>query len=213
MGRLNFLSFFIRETTMRKLLLRAFASALFLATPLAPLTVFAQTEPLGLAASTGEVTGTVVVVSTEKRMLTIRKADESFQVIHVPPEVTRLDEIKIGDALTIAYIEAVAVGLEEGPAAGGEGMISKKAVDRKPGAKPAGSISEQVEIFGTVEAVDAASSTVTVRGPQHTVALTVQDPALLQDIAVGDRVKATYIKAVAARVEAAATSGGRPGTP
>ena len=198
---------------MRKLLLRTFASTLFLASTLAPLTLAAQAEPVKLAASTGEVTGTVVVVSTEKRMLTIRKADESFQVIHVPPEVRRLDEIKIGDALTIAYIEAVAVGLEEGPAAGGEGMIAKREVDREQSAKPAGTISEQVELFGTVEAVDAASSTVTVRGPQQTVAMKVQDPAPLQDIAVGDRVKATYIKAVAARVEAAATSGGRPGTP
>jgi hypothetical protein len=198
---------------MRKLLLRTFASTLFLASTLAPLTLAAQAEPVKLAASTGEVTGTVVVVSTEKRMLTIRKADESFQVIHVPPEVRRLDEIKIGDALTIAYIEAVAVGLEEGPAAGGEGMIAKREVDREQSAKPAGTISEQVELFGTVEAVDAASSTVTIRGPQQTVAMKVQDPALLQDIAVGDRVKATYIKAVAARVEAAATSGGRPGTP
>ncbi len=35
--------------------------------------------------------GEVMVVNTDTRMMTIRTADGSFEVLHVPPEVTRLD--------------------------------------------------------------------------------------------------------------------------
>jgi hypothetical protein len=89
-------------------------------------------------------------------------------------------------------------------------MVATTEVDREAGSKPAGSIVEQIELIGTVEAVDKAGSTVTVRGPQNVVTMSVENPELLQDIDVGDRVTATYIKAVAAKVEAARKTGGRP---
>lgn len=161
----------------------------------------ADTVPVVAEAAMGEVTGTVTIVNTEKRMLTIRKPDGHFQVIHVPDEVKRLDEIKINDKLTISYLEAVAIDLKKGAAAGAPGAMATTEVDREPGDKPAGSIIDKVAVTGTVEAVNRAKSTVTLRGPDETVTLTVQDPSLLNEIAVGDSVTATFIKAVAAKVE------------
>ena len=64
----------------------------------------AQSQPIAAGAAAGEITGKVMVVNVEKRLMTIRKPDGEFQVIHVPDEVRRLDEIKINDELTITYM-------------------------------------------------------------------------------------------------------------
>lgn len=186
---------------MKKLSFLALAGALTLSPALLNSIALADTVPVVAEAAMGEVTGTVTIVNTEKRMLTIRKPDGHFQVIHVPDEVKRLDEIKINDKLTISYLEAVAIDLKKGAAAGAPGAMATTEVDREPGDKPAGSIIDKVAVTGTVEAVNRAKSTVTLRGPDETVTLTVQDPSLLNEIAVGDSVTATFIKAVAAKVE------------
>ena len=62
----------------------------------------------------------------------------------------------------------------------------------------------QVTVVGDVIAVDAATSTVTVRGPKRTVELKVQDPAQLKLIAKGDQIEATFTEAVAIAVTPAA---------
>jgi hypothetical protein len=169
----------------------------FLAVPLA----HAETLPLAAGAASGEVTGTVMVVNTEKRLMTIRKPDGEFQVIHVPEEVKRLDEIKINDRLTIAYTAAVAVDLRTGPDAGSPATVVTKEVEREPGKKPAGAMAETVTLTGSIKAVNRSDSTVTIQGPEETVTLTVENPVLLEEVAVGDAVTATFVRAVAAKVE------------
>jgi Cu/Ag efflux protein CusF len=160
-------------------------------------------ETLGVAAgaASSEITGTVVVVNTEKRLMTIREPDGQFQVIQVPEEVKRLDEIKINDKLTIAYTAAVAVDLRTGPDTGAPGTVVTKEIDREQGRKPSGSMAETVTLTGSIKAVNRANSTVTVQGPEETLTLTVKDPELLERVGVGDTVTATFIRAVAAKVE------------
>jgi hypothetical protein len=186
---------------MQKFALFAFAGTLSIGAGLISPAASAEAESIPVAAggATGEITGTVMVVNTEKRMLTIKKPDGHFQVIHVPPEAQRLDEIKINDKLTITYLEAVAVDLEK-PGAGTPGVVATKEVDRGTGKKPSGSIVETVTVLGTVESVDKAKSSVSVRGPENLVTVTVEDPALLSQVAVGDSVRVTYMNAVAAEV-------------
>ena len=186
---------------------------------LCPLLLSAQTAtdnvPVAAGATVKEVEGTVVVVNTETRMLTIRKPDGVFQVIHVPPEVTRLDEVRINDTLTIAYMEAVAIDLQKGDAAAGApAATATMDVDREAGRLPAGSMSETVRIVGIVEAVNQANSTATIRGPENTITVNVRDPAMLEGVRAGDSVTVTYMNAVAARVDrgSSATRPMRPGS-
>jgi len=54
-----------------------------------------------------------------------------------------------------------------------------------------------------VVALDPATQTVTLRGPQRTVELKVRDPEQFKRVAKGDRVEATYIEAVAIAVDPA----------
>jgi hypothetical protein len=158
--------------------------------------------PVAAGAVTQEITGTVVVVNPQARMLTIRQPDGFFQVIHVPDEVQRLDEIRINDTLTIDFVEAIAIDLQKGEAAAAApGAVATRDVDRVGGRLPAGSIEESITLVGIVEAVNTAASKVTIRGPENTVSVNVRDPALLADVNVGDSVTLTYISAVAASVE------------
>jgi hypothetical protein len=176
---------------------------------------YAESLPVAAGAASTEITGTVVVVNTEKRLMTIREPDGQFQVIHVPEEVRRLDEIRINDKLTIAYTAAVLVDLRTGPDAGSPGAVVTKEVDREAGSKPAGSMAESVTLAGTIKAVNRAGSTVTVQGPEETVTLTVQNPEMLETVAVGDTVSVTFIRAVAAKVESGKhkrDASGKPGT-
>lgn len=199
---------------MKRIALMTLAGTLILGPVLLPAPALAADVPIASGAMTKEVTGTVVVVNPQTRMLTIRQPDGVFQVINVPSEVQRLDEIRIDDTLTIAYVEAVAIDLQKGnAAAAAPGAVATREVDREGGRLPAGSIEETISLVGIVEAVDKAASKVTVRGPENTVTVNVRSPALLADVSVGDSVTVTYISAVAASVErASAPRHTRPGS-
>ena len=186
---------------MQKLSTLACAAALALGAVLTSAAALAESVPVAAGKAVGEITGTVTIVNVEKRMLTIRKPDGHFEVIHIPEEVKRIDEIKINDKLTISYLEAVAVDLRKSAAGAAPGVVATKEIDRDAGRKPAGSMVETLKVTGVVEAVNRSASTVTVRGPENTVTLTVQDPSLLEGVAAGDGVEVTYMKAVAAKVE------------
>jgi hypothetical protein len=164
---------------------------------------FADTmAPVAGGAATTELTGTVAVVNTESRLMTLETPSGKFEVLHVPPEVKRIDEIKIGDKVTISETEAVLVDIDKGGSAGSMGSELKQDVERAPGSeKPAGTLVDTLKIYGKVEAVDKAASKVTVRGPNETVTLSVKNAALLDDLAPGDGVVATYIRVISGMVE------------
>jgi hypothetical protein len=163
---------------------------------------FAETEMIPVTGSlvTSELTGTVTVVDLERRMLTIRTPEGPFEVIHVPDQVTRLDQVKIGNKLTVSQTEAVVVDLQKGPSAGSVSVTKETVTERDPGRKPGGTIIDTMTRSGRVEAVDKVNSKVTVRGPTQTQTFSVRDPALLKEVAVGDGVVLTYMRVIRGEV-------------
>jgi Cu/Ag efflux protein CusF len=157
--------------------------------------------PVTGAEVTSEISGTVEIVNVERRMLTIKTADGRFHVIHAPEQVGRLDEIKIGNKLTITETEAVLVDLVKGPDEAAVGTTQETVVDRERGAKPAGTITDTMTLYGRIKAVDKANRKVSVQGAQETVDFTVNDTALLAELAVGDGVVATFIRTIKGKVE------------
>jgi hypothetical protein len=153
---------------------------------LAPTFVAATTEitPLKAIAAESEVSGEVTVVNTESRMLTIRKPDGVFEVLHAPPEVERLADIKIGDKLTVTKAVMAVIELEQGRDAGAMGMMADTQVQRDAGSAPGGSITDTVTIFGQVVGVDRGAGTVTIKGPNSTETFEVEDKARLTELNV-----------------------------
>ena len=158
--------------------------------------------PVAGAATTMDISGEVVAINRDTRLMTLRTADGTFEVIHIPEQVKRIDEIEIGNKVSISETEAVLVDIEKGRDAGAMGAIPETTVERDPGsAKPAGTIVDKLTLYGKVESVDKAASTVTVRGPNQTVTLAVEDKAILDELAPGDGVIATYVRVITGKVE------------
>ena len=157
--------------------------------------------PVTGAEVTSEISGIVEIVNVERRMLTIKTPDGRFQVINVPEQVGRLDGIKIGNKLTITETEAVLIDLVKGPDKAAVGTTQETVVDRERGSKPAGTMTDTMTLYGRIAAVDKANRQVSVQGAQETVDFTVNDPALLDELAVGDGVVATFIRSVKGKVE------------
>ena len=71
----------------------------------------ASIEPAVAEMSDSYLEGEVMVVNTETRLMTLKDADGVFHVLNVPPEVSRIDQIKIGDKVTITEISTALIGL------------------------------------------------------------------------------------------------------
>lgn len=150
---------------------------------------------------TTELSGVVTVVNQQQRMLTIKTDDGRFEVIHVPPQVQRLNEVKIGQKLVITETQAVLVDLVKGDEAGVIGTTSESFIERDASPKPAGVIVDTLTMYGRIEAIDTDKKTVTVRGSQEAIEFDVNDDALLSEVAVGDGVMATFIHSVRGEIK------------
>ncbi|MGB5736470.1 MAG: copper-binding protein [Thiohalocapsa sp.] len=159
-----------------------------------------EVEPVVAEMSDSYLAGEVMVVNTETRLMTLKDADGIFHVLHVPPEVTRIDEIKIGDKVTITEISTALIGLTPADAGTPIGMDATTDVERESGRKPSGTITETLTVSGEVVGVDAAAGTVTVKGPNQTRTFDVSDPALLDGIKAGDGVVAQFRNVIVGEV-------------
>jgi Cu/Ag efflux protein CusF len=164
-------------------------------------TAFSQeVEPVVAAISDSYLAGEVMVVNTETRLMTLKDPDGVFHVLHVPPEVSRIDEIKIGDKVTITEISSALIGLAP---AGSDTPVAMEAttdVDREAGKKPGGTITETLTISGKVVGLDPAAGTVTVEGPNRTRTFDVADPSLLDGVKAGDTVVAQFRNVIVGEV-------------
>ncbi len=152
------------------------------------------------AASAVELQGIITAIDKATRQVTIRGGSGSDLTITAGPQVKNFKQIKVGDLVTLNYIAALGLELKKGGGRLRERVESDQAVAANPGDKPGLSGSRTVKVISDVTAVDAAAGTITLRGPQRSIDLTVKDKELLKDIRVGDQIAATYEEAVAIAV-------------
>jgi Cu/Ag efflux protein CusF len=142
-----------------------------------------------------------MVVNPDTRLMTLKDADGVYHVLHVPPQVSRIDQIKINDKVTITEISSALIGLT--PAAAGTplAMDTTTDVERGSGKKPSGAISETLTVTGEIVGVDKGAGTVTVKGPNATRTFDVEDRALLDSVKVGDGVVAKFRNVIVGEVK------------
>ena len=148
-----------------------------------------------------QIVATVEAVDAAKGHVTLKGPKGNVVPLTVGPEVRNLAQVKVGDQVRVRYAEALSLTLKkdgkELPSAKGASETMRAPV----GATPAGAVGEQVTVIADVIAVDAKTHQVTLKGPNRTVDLYVEDPAQLKLIKVGDQVEAVYTQAVAVTVE------------
>lgn len=166
---------------------------------------FASAPGRAEAARAVRVSATVTAIDKATRGITLKGADGKEFAVVAGPEVRNFDQIQVGSTVTVGVLQALALELKKGDGgAAPSATASADAARAAPGAQPGGVAARQLTVMADVTAVNAATQTVTLRGPQRTVDLRVPDPKQFQMIAVGDRVQATYTEAVAVSVEPAA---------
>ena len=156
------------------------------------------------AMQTVKVTGTITAIDPATREVTIKGPQGREATIAAGPEIKNFGQMKVGDQVNIEYVEALTLELKKG----GKAIVARTEQvgmgSAKPGERPAGTVGRQVTITADVIAVDAATQTVTLKGPKQTADLKVRDPEQFKLIRVGDQVEANYTEAVAVTVEPAA---------
>ena len=180
----------------------------------APLTALAQIAPQAAVVTTqspgkvGEadaiqIQGKVKAINKKTREVTLVGPQGNQLVIPAGEDVKNFDQIRVGELVTLTYVQALVLELKAVQNNGiRERVESENKVAAKPGEKPAGMIEKTVRIVANVVAVNPKAQTVTLRGPKRTVEVAVKDPAMLKDVKVGNQVEATFIEAVALVVTA-----------
>jgi hypothetical protein len=194
-----------KETVMQKkalylalAALAAAASPVFAEKPAADAVIIeALGDRGGAIAGAVEVQVTITALDKKKRTATLKLPNGKTRTLSVSEEARNFDQAKVGDVLTIKYLETLALELEKAPGAKPGKTVSEEMTRAKKGDKPGAKVRRKVTVVGTVTAIDSKAQVVTVRGPEEgELDIQVEDPARLKNVKTGDLVRATYIEAL-----------------
>jgi len=147
--------------------------------------------------------GRIIAIDQESRRVTLKGGSGKELSFVAGPEVKNFAQLKVGDIVTLNFIQSLALELKKGGQELRQRVESGETISAQPGQKPMGGESMTVRIIADVTAVNRKTGVVSLRGPQRTLDLKVKDKTMLKDIAVGDQVEATFVEATVISVRAA----------
>lgn len=173
------------------------------------ITIFAQgtaAPPVKTVDQLVTVTAKVQAIDLAKREVTLKGPLGNVETVVVGDQVQRLNEVKVGDDVTVKYYIGIAAELREPTAAEkAEPFKVIEGAGRAPaGTAPAGAAVRAIRIVATVEGLDRPTQTVTLKGPGgRYVTVRVADPKILEKPRLGDTVVVTAAEALAVSLEKA----------
>jgi len=160
--------------------------------------------PSGEVGRVVEMQATVTAIDMATRTVTLKGADGAETAIQVDERARNLPQVKVGDVVKVAYVQALAWKLSKSTKAEPTVQVEEAADRAKEGEKPGGVAGRRVSATVTIEAIDTANGTVTLKGPQgYSRTVKALNPDNLRKVKVGDLVDITYTEAVALKVEPA----------
>jgi len=148
------------------------------------------------------ITATVYAVDPERRIVTLQNDLGGIETMKVGPEVKRLQDFAVGDTVVIDYDQGLV--LEFQPA--GTEFVPPTAVatGERAGSGSAEVGARALGVKGTVTvvAINAKRRVVTLQSPGEKLYKVKAAPGVqLDKLKVGDRLLATYVEAVAIKLE------------
>jgi len=145
-------------------------------------------------------TATVEAIEASTRTLTLKKADGSYLTTVAGPDITRFDEVKLGDTVNVRYYENVVIRVKR---PGESDVVSSvKGTTGSEQVLPGGTRAKQVTITATITAIDPAAPSITFTGPNGwKYSSKVQDTEALAKVKVGDKVDIVWTEAMLVSVE------------
>ena len=157
-----------------------------------------QERPGTTVAYTTEAVATVESIDQQNREVQLRGTGGRLFTVKAGPAVENLARVKVGDRVVVRYIEALAASLAK-PGQGGRDTTAEQsgiARHAPEGARPTGTVGNQIRTTVTIDAIDHATHTVTFTGPANAArTVVVRDPEaqrFLDTLKPGDRVDLVY---------------------
>jgi hypothetical protein len=151
-----------------------------------------------------QMTATVEAVSMATREVTLRGPSGQARTIKVGPEARNLDQVRVGDRVTVSYYESFTAQMRRHDKPNEGFMTAAGAVRAAPGESPGGAVAQSTASTVTINSVDTKNNTVTFHRSDGGVAtIPVKSPEGREFIAklkAGDVVDVMYTEAVAIEV-------------
>jgi len=146
------------------------------------------------------VTATIAAIDQATRSLTLRAENGDEDTFTVDPDVTRFNQLKVGDKISATYYESLVFQVRKPGAAStpSSDAVAGGRIKEVPGAA-AGAQQTRTVI---VKAVDMNAGTITVVAQDgRTMTRKVEDKKNLEGISPGDRIDITYTQALVVAAE------------
>jgi len=161
-------------------------------------------QPLLGKAAVFSTAATVVTADYATGELTLEvpnKPGDNFFDVYVGQDFGDLSQVRLGDRLRVSYIQAVVVDLfrpgEVDPGIGFAEVIGTA----PPHQQPARAVAEGVSVVAVVEGIDRENELVALEGPKGVdKVLKVRNPAILDRLQIGDKVKTTFTRALVVNI-------------
>ena len=164
-----------------------------------------QTAPIARGeAAAVQTSFSVEAVDVENRIITLKGPHGNTGTYHVGDEVQRLAEIKAGDVIHAEYTVGAVAELREPTAEEKIAPLTEvTAAERGPAeAPPAGGVGRVVRAVASIESLDPAAQSVTVKGPEEgLVTVHVEDPAVFNNLKVGAPIVVTFAEKLVLSVQ------------
>jgi len=151
-----------------------------------------------------EVAVVVKGVDLKKRELTIETPFGEQVAVKVDKRIKRLDEVKVGDKISVEYYRYAAAEFRAPtPEEKEEPIQFLEVAEKRPPGIPAGAGDFRlIRAVVTIEALNRVTETATVKGPLgRYLTVGVADPKKLEQVRIGDTVVLTYSDALIVSLE------------
>jgi len=158
-----------------------------------------------------QMSATVAAISMATREVTLKDKNGELQTIKVGPEARNLDQVKVGDVVTVSYYESFTaqMRLHDKPNEGFQNAAG--AIRAGAGEQPGGAAAQSVASTVTIDKVDLTANTVSFHRPDGgTGTLPIRSPegkAFVSKLKKGDVVDVMYTEALAIDVSKGAAGG------
>ena len=161
----------------------------------------ADIEPAAIAIDTATATATVKSIDYSTRTLTLESPGGVTHIYKAGNDVINFDSIRQGDRVRATVSEALAISVRKAGVPSNARNATTVSLAAK-GAKPGIFVANTVEVNATIESIDAAKRTITLRKPAgEPRTLKLAPTVKLANLSKGDDVVVRYTQAVALFVE------------
>jgi len=137
----------------------------------------------------------VAAIDAASNRVLLRGPRGQLADVEVNPGIADVSRLRVGDRLNVAYQQAMLIHVEKLATKGMRERTETTLV--LPASAGVVSSAHRVRIVATVVRIDAKNYTVTLRGPKHQQVLQVARDIPLDELHVGDSVRAEFVSAAA----------------